>query len=69
MIKENKLIKIDSIKKFLDSKGIFYTEKPNGQFIIDGVNFWATKEKWHSPKDGISGVGINSLLKHLDSKL
>lgn len=64
-IKSSKQDLIDNVKEYLNNRDVFFVEKANGHLVIEGVNYWATKDKWHSPKESLSGVGINSLLKHL----
>jgi hypothetical protein len=59
------LDKIESAKQILTDKGILFRELPNGQLQVDGVNFWATKEKWFDPRKDVHGVGINSFVKHI----
>lgn len=57
--------KLEKIKEFLDKKGLFYIEMANGQLQIDGINFWATTEKFYDPKTGFKGQGINAFMKYL----
>jgi hypothetical protein len=59
------LDKIESAKQILTDRGIIFRELPNGQLQVDGVNFWATKEKWFDPRNDVRGVGINSFVKYL----
>lgn len=67
-MKENKIDKIEKVKRFLDNKGYFYDEKNGGQLVIDGVNLWSTTEKWYDPQTGEKGKGVNSFIKYIESK-
>lgn len=58
--------KLNSAKKFLDARGIFYTENANGHLKADRVNLWVTTEKWYDEKRGKKGVGINSFVEYLE---
>lgn len=60
--------KLESIKTFLNQQGIFYTEYPNGQLKVDGINLWATSEKWFDEKTGDKGVGVNSFITHFKNE-
>lgn len=65
---EKTLTKIESAKETLTSRGIVFRELPNGQLQVDGINFWATKEKWYDPRNDVRGVGMNSFIKYLSDK-
>lgn len=65
---DKSILKVNKVKKFLYQKGIFYTELTNGQLQIDGINLWATSEKYYDPKTGIKGKGINSFIEYLKNK-
>lgn len=65
---DKKQEKLDKVKKYLDSKGLFYDEKANGQLQFDkSISLWATTEKWYDSSTGTTGVGINSFIRYLDS--
>lgn len=60
--------KVEMAKSFLEKQNIFFTELNNGQLQVDGVNFWATTEKWYDPKTSERGKGMNTFIKYLRSK-
>lgn len=65
---DKKAGKVEKVKAYFDGKGLFYDEKGNGQLVFDGrFNLWSTTEKWHDSLTNMTGVGINSFLKHLTS--
>lgn len=67
---KSKLEKIKFAKQVFDERGIIYKELSNGHLKVDNVNFWATTEKWHDPKTGVKGQGINSFIHYLkDNKI
>lgn len=45
--------------------GIDYRLSTNGHFILSGLQYWSTSEKWIDKSKGCSGVGLLSLLKHI----
>lgn len=63
-----KQYKIDHIKHAVEifkDNGFMFRSLPNGQFQIEGVNYWATSEKIYDPKTGFKGVGLNTLIEYL----
>lgn len=62
---DKKKSKVDKARGIFNDKDIIFEEKPNGQFMIDKANFWATSDKWYDPMTGSKGVGINSFIKYL----
>ena len=62
------LIKIEKSKRFLEENNILYVEYANGQLQVDGINYWATSEKWFDAGDNVKGKGLNSFIKYLKSK-
>lgn len=64
---QNKIDRINYVKQSLDKHGIVYQERMNGHLVLDGMNFWATTEKWYDPFANIKGKGINSFLSHLNN--
>lgn len=67
-MKENKQIKHDNVKAHLDKHGLFYTEYPNGQLQVDGVNLWTSTENWHDAHVGVKGNGVNSFISHINRR-
>lgn len=67
-MKEETLNRVTSAKSYLKEMGIFFRELNNGQLQVDGINFWATTEKWYDPKDNEKGIGMNSFLNYLKDK-
>lgn len=52
----------------LNRLGLFYTEAPNEQIIVDRVSIWLKKEKWYDPIEKVKGLGVNSYLKYITRK-
>lgn len=69
-MKDDKLEKVNNVKKFLEKNNIFFDEKPNGQLLIGAVSLYATTETWYDSDSGLKGKGVNSCLAFLkNSKL
>ena len=64
-MKDDKALKIDKVKGFLDKNNIFYDEKPNGQLLIGTVSLYATTETWYDSNGGQKGKGVTSCLAYL----
>jgi hypothetical protein len=58
-------IKLEKSKEALKENGFYFTEFANGQLQIDGINFWATKEKYYNTKTGEKGHGLNNFISYL----
>ena len=57
--------KLEEAKNTLDKSGYEYRELPNGQLQVNGINFWATSEKFHDPKSNYKGDGLRSFISYL----
>lgn len=53
-------------RRFIDYDFPFI-ELKNGQFQIEGVNFWATTQKWYDPYTGRKGRGIASFIAYVSA--
>lgn len=62
----NKIDRINYVKQVLQEKNIIFMEKMNGHLVVDGINIWATTEKWYDPFQNQKGKGMNSFLNHLE---